>query len=284
MGKRCIIVVLLLLFTLEVPTVPMLRKSFLPIALANYRLPAPSSKRGLGTHHPERCDDGEALAAAWRYDWQSDIGMCAGVESVPMVYSPRQVRRPFVCPTGGDSPYLLGFNEPDIPSQANIAPAAAVETWLLIEQACPDRLLVSPAPSQLRPEWLAEFRAAFITQTGREPGWHALAIHCYFANAARCKAIVRQVVGYAEAWGVPGDVWVTEFAPVGDVSVDSQAMAEAAEFLRWLEDNPAVARYAWFPTRLEGNEFPGADSAVWNVLVDEMGPTQWGELYREGGR
>lgn len=243
-----------------------------------------SSKRGLATHHPEVMTDARLLDATWRYDWLPDTPTAPYVESVPMVYSPYVLMQLILgaCELGGNSLYLMGFNEPDRPDQANVVPTDAVVYWLLLEMLYPNRLLVSPAPSHLYPEWLAEFRAEFIKLTGHPPRFDALAIHCYFSDDAdSCKAVVEQVIKYAQDWDVPGGVWVTEFGPACSAAGfdASKSASEARAFIQWMDENPYVTRYAWFPTRLDGSEYWRPNLRDWAPLVDGDGRTHWGWVY-----
>lgn len=242
-----------------------------------------SGKRGIATHHPGITNDVRLLSPTWRYNWYPDVPIVAGVESVPMVYSPDVLRRILIGEyiLGGNSQYIMGFNEPDRPDQANVPPEDAILPWLILEMLYPDRLLVSPAPSHEHPEWLVEFYDAFTIAVGRPPRFAALAIHCYYVNTVDgCKEVFEQVIAYANDWDVPG-VWVTEFGPVcsaQDFNADLSA-AESRELLRWLEAQPEITRYSWFPTRLDGSEYWRPDLRDWAVLVDEHGLTRWGNIY-----
>ena len=243
-----------------------------------------SLKRGLATHHPEVAADVGLLGVTWRYNWLADIPTAPGVESVPMVYSAKVLVQLLTGARriGGDSSYLMGFNEPDRSAQANLTPAEAVAPWLLLERIYPDRLLVSPAPSHLHPEWLAEFRTVFTKAVGRPPRFDVLAVHCYFANdASGCRAVIEQAAGYARDWNIEGGVWVTEFGPVCSAEGFDTTMAEseASEFVQWLEAHPQVTRYAWFPARLDGSEYWHPNLRDWAVLVDGEGLTRWGQVY-----
>ena len=240
-----------------------------------------SHKKGLGTHHPEVATDCSLFGAAWRYNWLADIPTTSNCESVPMIYSGIVLRyvETGLLELGGDSHYVMGFNEPDQPGQAGIPPGEAVSLWVRIEEQFPDKLLVSPAPSHVHPGWLAEFYTAYVASEEHPPRLDALAVHCYFADSASgCRAIVEQVIGYAKEWEVPGGVWVTEFAPI--VRIESPDPDEARRFIQWLEDNPDVARYAWFPTRLDGSEYWNPNPDDWALLVKGDQITEWGELYR----
>ena len=79
---------------------------------------------------------------------------------------------------GGNSPYILGFNEPDLSSQANLTPQRAAVLWRRIEQAYPHRLLVSPAVSCGDLYWLVRFRSAYRELYGTWPRFDVLAACC----------------------------------------------------------------------------------------------------------
>jgi len=77
-------------------------------------------------------------------------------------------------------------------------------------------------------------------------------------------------------------VWVTEFAPIVREGAPPSDTEEVRAFVRWLEENPDVDRYAWFPTRLDGSEYWNPNPDDWALLVEGGQLTAWGELYRGG--
>jgi hypothetical protein len=99
----------------------------------------PPIKKGVGLADLYRnCDDVKTVKAAWQYDWSANPLPCA-VENVPMLWSS-------VKDVGGNSQWIMGFNEPDLKGQANIAAARAAQMWQQIESKFPDRKLLSPRP------------------------------------------------------------------------------------------------------------------------------------------
>jgi len=259
------------------------RQLFLPV-VANRRQ-EPDPKRGLGTHHPEFCEDARVLGASWQYNWRVDLGDCAGIEDVPMVYCWSDVGRieEGLAQIGGDFGWLLGFNEPDIRQQCNLSPVEAARWWPRVEALARGRRMVSPAV--VHPEWLRTFRAEYARLYGRPPRMDALAVHCYVNTASGCQALAEEVIGYAREWGV-GEVWVTEFSFFTQEGGLGKAEQEARSFMEWMEAEPMIGRYAWFPTRLDGSEY-WRPNTFWldQVLVDWSGSlTTWGELYFMVGR
>ncbi len=95
-----------------------------------------------------------APSISWYYDWGVDPpaisqGQLSGIEWVPMCWggtsSEDVAGIEARIPEG--SKYLLGFNEPNFISQANLTPAQAAAMWPNLEKIATDKglELVSPA-------------------------------------------------------------------------------------------------------------------------------------------
>lgn len=175
-----------------------------------------------------------ALGARWCYDWSPNPPR-GNYESVPMIYAPSQIG----AAVGGNSAYLLGFNEPDLYGQANVSPQGAVGPWAALEARFPDRKMIAPALVHNH-DWLPQFRAAFRAQYGRWPRLDGLAVHCYAGSYAVCRETVERYVGWARAWAAPGapplEVWVTEFY--------FSSETEARRFTAWLDAEPVITRWS----------------------------------------
>ncbi|AUX44324.1 uncharacterized protein SOCE26_057880 [Sorangium cellulosum] len=206
--------------------------------------------------------DMEALRAgvSWWYNWSPapDPGVAGvyeglGVEFVPMVWGDRfasedPARR---VPSGAE--FLLGFNEPNFFSQANLTAQQAARLWPQMEQIAADKglALVSPAVNfcgggcnQTDPfEYLEEFFAAC---SGCKVDY--VAAHWYACS----KDALTWYLGELKRFGKP--IWLTEFACL-DAADTSPAVQEAymEQALQVLEDDPAVFRYAWFAGRFDPN-------------------------------
>lgn len=180
--------------------------------------------------------DLSVLGASWCYSWTARPGCVAG-ETVPMIWDETHVTDAF----DGCSPWLMGFNEPDHPGQANLTANDAVAPWAAVEAQAMGRKLVAPVPAY-GTRWLLQFRAAFFAAQGRYPRFDALAVHCYAGNARACIDKVTTFEDLARAWGVP-EIWVTEFFFADE--------REARAFVAYLEAEPMVTRYAPFVSRLD---------------------------------
>lgn len=235
--------------------------------------PAPvgsMAKKGVGLTH-SAC----ASFGSWGYDWSSNPPKCT-IETIPMIWGAN-------IPTavGGNSRWVMGFNEPDLPSQSNISPTDAVVLWEQVEQNFPDKLLVSPAPSDQHPEWLVNFRNAYIQKNNRPPRLDALAIHCYFFTAVECESLVQKYEGYAQSWGI-GQIWVSEFSfMTQNIRTQDQAWEQDSIFIQWMDNERLVGRYAFFASRIWETE-PWAFPAGWNTSLLNMDGslTFWGLHYQ----
>jgi hypothetical protein len=87
------------------------------------------TKRGIslacGYEDMARLDrETQALGVSWLWNWQTDPPVFEGIESVPCVWSAAFIGRPL----GGNSEWVIGFNEPDQWDQANLTPEAGART------------------------------------------------------------------------------------------------------------------------------------------------------------
>jgi hypothetical protein len=176
-----------------------------------------------------------AFGCSWCYSWVPDPGTRPGVESVPMIWGRKDLGKPL----GGNSKWLMGFNEPDLRGQSDLSIQEAVQLWHDLEERYPDRFLVSVAPSHLAVDWLPIWREVFIRTYGRPPRVDALAVHCYM-TADECIAMVKRYISWAKAWGV-AEVWVTEMMQT--------SAAAARKFADWLTLEPMVTRFAPYVSR-----------------------------------
>lgn len=233
---------------------------FLPIFVQSP--PVASIKKGLANtlHSGAHPEDAIAVGAAWQYFWWNQATIVDGVESVPMIDTPAAMD----IPVSGNSRWLMGFNEPEIATQANITPEFAAQLWHMIEISHADKLLVSPAPVRDE-EWLSRFRDSYHKRCGEYPRLDAMAVHCYLPGASDCIEWIMRFIDKARAWGI-GQVWVTEFAFANP--------NETEAFVQWMEAEPMIARYAIFVNRM--------DAGQWGefALLDNAGRlTGMGRMY-----
>lgn len=226
-----------------------------------------------------------APSTTWYYDWgvappSTLQGQLSGIEWVPMcwggVYASDVAGIEAMIPAG--SKYLLGFNEPNFRSQANLTPAQAASMWPNLEKIAADKglMLVSPAVNWCGDcvtgvtsdpvDWLDKFFAAC-------PGCKVdyIAIHSYAPGSAALAGYIDKFRKY----GKP--LWITEFAPWDPPKPDFEGVVRyMKEAIPILENDHIVFRYSWFATRV-GN----------NPDISLLGPngtlTKLGQLYAAMG-
>ncbi len=232
-------------------------------------------KKGVALTY-DYCQDVQIMGATWAYDWTVTPPECVDVERIPMIETAGNMNQTL----GGNSIWIMGFNEPDL---RGLPYNDAAVYWHQIEQANPTRKLLSPAPSGSTSglAWLVNFRDAYITFYANPPRLDGLAAHCYKWYSFQCVELIQSFIDQANAWGV-SEVWVTEFSfsPTSPSS-PSGALQEQQTFINWMISQPKIKRYAWFASRINGNEPWSLPSHV-TPLVDSNGqPTSYGTAYQQ---
>lgn len=259
-----------LLFGLRIEASELMHKIYLP-AIARTVI----SAQGVGATYAN-C---ERLAGhTWFYDWSTDPPDCFG--RVAMIWGRGDVGAEI------DTEWVMGFNEPGMPQQANIDPIEGAILWRQIEQDYPDKRLVSPSAGL---GWLTAWWAAYLDAYGQPPRVDAVGSHCCGPyNAATAIAWCEANAGHVVAWAVDrgiSEVWVTEFAhlPCWIDNADSIKFMQA--MVTYYRKTPTITRWAWFQNSYHGDE-PwafGPDCNTSLVDIDTGERTALGEAYRELG-
>lgn len=205
------------------------------------------------------CSDINALSRmSWYYNWglqpTANVASChlgsRYVEFVPMVWGAGSVPN-LVSKLPANTKHLLGFNEPNFASQANLSPRAAATEWKKVIAQLDAAGLTgkiklgtpSAAPGgNIGPkEWFAQF---FGNCTGCH--FDFLCFHIYDCNAPWFDAgAVNYWLGQVKGFGLP--IWLTEFdCPFNSVANELTWMERV---LGSLDSDPQVERYAWFTAR-----------------------------------
>jgi hypothetical protein len=176
------------------------------------------------------------LKVGWYYNWGDQTKLTTDARFVPMIFSGRRAA------PEQSVPFLLGFNEPDHPKQANLSVEDALAKWPALSAKA--GFIVSPAlaGNPVTKDWLNGFLKAGAKVD-------AIAVHWYKgADAAR---FIKDLELIHAHFGKP--LWVTEFAP--QTAADSaaapgkysQAQVDAfiKETTRFMEKTSWVHRYAW---------------------------------------
>jgi hypothetical protein len=253
------------------------------VALAQ---PSPNaSKRGFGG---EWVPISNSLNVNWHYDWGHATTPDQRGEYVPMAWNGWSVTDPtrFASLISHSSEYILGFNEPERPDQANMSVATAISLWPQLMAS--GKKLVSPAVSDTSEgrAWLSSFMSEIRRLNYRVD---AIAFHWY--GDVRVSSGSTNFLN-AVAWyhnnllddnGNKLPVWITEFGGLdfsGGANPVTPAMNQAfmEAVLPVLDSRSYVHRYAWWhwgtPTSLGGGTAPFTPS--------ELGHYYNGRTYDEG--
>jgi hypothetical protein len=197
------------------------------------------------------------MKAHWMYSWGSNLRdeVPENVEFVPMIWgrgaanNDEVIDRLKQLKEEGKIKYLLGFNEPDGASQANMTVEEAIELWPRLEEVGVP--LGSPATINPNNQWMKDFmqqadalglRVDFIT------------VHHYGGTSVP-NLINKLRTTYQDYGERP--IWITEFAvadwnattPSANTHSEEEVIQFMNELFPALEQIDYVERYAWFDTR-----------------------------------
>ena len=198
----------------------------------------------------------------WWYNWSpapesavARVYRGLNVEFVPMIWDETRYAGASSIPTGAKT--LLGFNEPNFFSQANLSAAQAAAQWPNLQQIAQPRgmKLTSPAVNYCGPaascwdtnpfHYLTDFFAAC-------PGCQVdyIAAHWYACDLPA----LQSYIGQLKTTFPTKQIWLTEFA-CGDGT--DRSLAKQEQYMQsaipYLEGEPQVAKYSWFA---DGNAIP----------------------------
>jgi hypothetical protein len=206
------------------------------------------------------CAARSALNVSWYYNWmQNETEPCrdgSGGEFVPMVWGHTGDEQNATAIASAVKTFVsrgytsvLGFNEPDNPSQSNIPVATAITLWPSFD--VPGIRIGSPgtaANANPGQAWFKDFMAKHDAASLRSD---FLAIHWYGWNAGSCDAKASQLESYlkwAEGFAGNRPIWITEWGCLNQSAPDAATVvtffkAAVAMFAK----HPRVERYSWYP-------------------------------------
>jgi RNA polymerase sigma factor (sigma-70 family) len=218
------------------------------------------------------------VGAGWYYDWEasrSNIAAPTGVEFVPMIRAAASVTTAILEQAKQQGTELLGFNEPDLASQANMSASQALDLWPKL--VATGLRLGSPSVAfggDNPGGWLDQFMTGAAARGYRVD---FIALHWYGSDFSA--AAVGQLRSYVQAvynrYHKP--IWLTEYALInfgGGQKYPTQAQQAAfvTGSTTMLDALPYVARYAWFALPSQG-----ADTGLYRSANS---PTTVGLAYR----
>ena len=248
-----------------------------------------SSKRGLAS--PDLTTDDLAQTSdriSWWYNWGAlpNQGLEShaeqhGVPFVPMIWN-SDINQESLRSYLREHPeinYILGFNEPNFASQANLTPQQAADSWGQIEAIADEFSLKIIGPS-------VNYSPGDVDIPGSDDnGSPFVYLDAFFQACQGCRVDAIGVHGYMSAPEYFTDyiqqfhdryqkpIWVTEWNL--DKGADVETVEESMNFLattvRWMEAQDYVTHYAWFLGR-------GAQAN--DLLTDDHQWTALGRLYQ----
>jgi len=193
----------------------------------------------------------EGSAIGWAYNWDSQPGgtIPSSMNFVPMLWStsdkhlPKWIENANTAISNGAT-HILGFNEPDLPAQANMSPQDAANAWKPnMEQFGGKVKIGSPAvcngDGATGLNWLQSFMTACASCQ-----IDFLAIHWYGLATPDGVANLKKHIGDAKAMAGGRPLWLTEFAPLGSAAEQQTFMSAMLPFLD--DKSNGVERYAYY--------------------------------------
>ncbi|WP_431930497.1 glycoside hydrolase family protein [Micromonospora sp. RP3T] len=238
-----------------------------------------AGKKGVSTWAFPRVADGvHAVGAGWYYDWSANPDdVPAQAEFVPMIWGAGAVNDGELDSARRSGTTLLGFNEPDLPQQANMSVEQALTLWPRLERT--GMRLGSPAVAfggEVPGGWLDRFLSG-ARQRGMRVDF--IALHWYGSDfgPAAPQHLMNYVRAVHERYGLP--VWVTEFSLTNFTGHPRYPSAgQLTEFVREatarLQAAPYVERYALFALPASG------EAAALGLYREDGVLTPAGDAYR----
>ena len=258
---------------------------------------------------------------SWYYNWATDAfnnSIDEGVDHIPMMWGGADDNKEGMANMSSTANYILGFNEPDIGTQANMLFFNAIDTWK--EYISPLNMRkVSPAPAAPGGDsrWLKQFmNGDYKCKSPWDDSWglysdymddetktwvdgmnddvDAVCLH-YYRSEINVEGLLAAIKTLWETYHKP--IWVTELSIFGrkGTSVDfsyeiDSRRAEMAEFVRKivenLDDIPYVERYCWFSYDIDStNEIDAWNGSGATAMFEYASGTytELGRLYSSIG-
>jgi hypothetical protein len=220
----------------------------------------------------------QMLGVTWYYNWtQSESDPCSngqGGQFVPMIWghtgseqSATGIANSVTSFVNKGYGFLLGFNEPDNPSQSNIPVATALSLWPSFDNAAIK--IGTPGTAANANPGMAWF-SSYMNMLNGNSALRAdfLAIHWYGWNAGSCNATASELESYikwAEGFAGNRPIWITEWGCLNVSAPDVQTVVTFFNgAVTMFAKHPRVVRYAWYPwsTNLALVDSSGAPTAL----------------------
>ncbi|MGD0382439.1 MAG: glycosyl hydrolase [Thermoguttaceae bacterium] len=221
-----------------------------------------SSKRGFADTGANY-NNLQATGAGWYYTWGTGTGSPGTFDALNYPEFWGSASQSTIDTTLTRNPnYILGYNEPEVSTQANMSVATAIANWTTISNSTvaynsahgTNIQLVSPAVSDTTAgkAWMTDFHTQAVAAGLKVD---EVAFHWYGwstpSNISQAAANFEGSVNwYHNLWNKP--VFITEFAihDWGGSYTDAQIIEANRQFLSivipWMESTSYVAGYSWY--------------------------------------
>lgn len=225
------------------------------------------------------------LGAHWMYSWGNLVRdeIPENVEYVPMFWGASSVNEANLTRIKGlidegKVKYILGFNEPDGASQANMTVDQAIALWPQLESLGVP--IVSPATVSPTNAWMKEFMEK-ADALGLRIDY--IGVHSY--GGPNYLSFISKLKETYELYG-KRPLWVTEFAvadwtattPAANKYTQEQVISFMTDACKAMDDIDWVFRYSWF----DGTNAPLITSALYEA--DKTTLTPAGQVYANMNR
>ena len=222
-------------------------------------------------------------AVSWWYNWahtpdkalQDGSYASQGVEYVPMIWGGTFDASTVSAELPSGVTALLGFNEPNFGSQANLSATKAAALWPEVEKVADAQglTLVSPAVNfcggncqETDPyKYLDDFFAACSGCRVDRVAFHVY-VGCHPSGANKAQWLIEKVEEYKKRFSQP--LWLTEFA-CDDASGFDDQIAFMKDAVSYLEGDARVERYASFSGR--STKIPFVDLLAADGVLTTLG-------------
>lgn len=243
----------------------------------------------------------QAVNAGWYYGWRPDKPSGVGnfdAEFLPMIWGGFQANQFEINRIlgYGDVEWVLGFNEPERPDQANMSVGDAINAWRTLSNGFSGTnvKLVSPGVADTGgPDGGQAWLANFINQANAESlKVDAVAFHWYGVSnpndpIGAANSFLSRVDSYHSSYGLP--VWITEFGIIdwGNAYTDEEMRAANAAFVDYvvprLDNRSYVEGYAFYQWTGDTTLIEGNPLAPTNIGVNYVGAIKQGDSYDLSG-
>ncbi|KAF7317237.1 Glyco-hydro-cc domain-containing protein [Mycena chlorophos] len=223
---------------------------------------------------------GDKPMISWYYHWEDGIvpQMPSDLEFVPQFWGNTKWSQWNSVKSEMNShwpKHILGFNEPDISSQANMSPEYAAQVWMqeLHPYGTKGVKLVSPAVA-----YNLDWTDSFISAVAKSGGWvDMVGVHWY--GSWQDLAGFKKYVSTARS-RFNRKIWVTE---IGITTASAPSQAQVKTFMMdafsWMQSTGYVDRASWFGC-FEATSPPDNYATGKNALLKTPGqPSDMGMWY-----